>query len=165
MAVISSGCKSFLDLPKTLEVLETHGVAVATFSDGRSGSVDFPGFYTRESGVPSPKVLKDELEAASVLHAHFSLGLQSGLNLANPIPEEHSVPKEVMEAAIYEAVQHAHIAGAIGAAITPHILDKIKEITGDKSVAANRALVEANVIRATKVANELSRLEREDGAT
>lgn len=161
VAVISSGCKSFLDLPKTLEVLETHGVAVATFSDGRSGSVDFPGFYTRESGVPSPKVLKDEREAAEVLHAHFSLGLQSGLNLANPIPEKHSVPKEVMEAAIYEAIEHAHIAGAVGAAITPHILSKIKEVTGDRSVEANRALVEANIVRATKVATELSRLERE----
>lgn len=162
VAVISSGCKSFLDLPKTLEVLEMHGVAVATFSDGRQGSVDFPGFYTRESGVPSPKVLKDETEAARALQAHFSLGLQSGLNLANPIPEKHSVPKEVMEAAIYEAVQHAHIAGAVGAAITPHILNKIKEVTGDRSVEANRALVEANIIRATKVAKELSRLERDD---
>lgn len=166
VAVISSGCKSFLDLPKTLEVLETHGVAVATFSDGRSGSVDFPGFYTRESGVPSPRVLKDEREAANIIHAHFSMGLQSGLNLANPIPEEHSVPKEVMEAAIYEAIEHAQIAGAVGAAITPHILSKIKEVTGDRSVAANRALVESNVVRATKVATELSRLEREDnGAT
>lgn len=162
VAVVSSGCKSFLDLPKTLEVLETHGVAVATFSDGRSGSVDFPGFYTRESGVPSPKVLKDEIEAANVIHAHFSLGLQSGLNLANPIPEAHSVPKEIMEAAIFEAVEHAHRGGLVGAAITPHILAKIKEVTGDRSVTANRALVEANVIRATKVATELARLENED---
>lgn len=162
VAVISSGCKSFLDLPKTLEVLETHGVAVATFLDGRSGGVDFPGFYTRESGVPSPKVLEDEIEAARVLHAHFSLGLQSGLNLANPIPAEHSVPQEIMEAAIYEAIEHAHLAGAVGAAITPHILSKIKEVTGDRSVEANRALVEANIIRATKVAKELSRLEKED---
>lgn len=160
VAVISSGCKSFLDLPKTLEVLETQGVAVATFSDGRTGSIDFPGFYTRESGVPSPKVLKDEVEAANVLHAHFSLGLQSGLSLANPIPEKHSVPKEVMEAAIFEAIEHAHLAGAVGAAITPHILSKIKEVTGDRSVVANRALVESNVIRATKVATELARLER-----
>lgn len=164
VAVISSGCKSFLDLPRTLEVLETHGVAVATFSDGRSGAVDFPGFYTRESGVPSPKVLKDEIEAARVLHAHFSLGLQSGLSLANPIPEEHSVPKEVMEAAILEAIEHAHFAGAVGAAITPYILNKIKEVTGDRSVAANRALVEANIIRATKVANELSSLEIDEGS-
>src|SRR6202012_6060723 len=55
VAVISSGCKAFLDLPRTLEVLETEGVAVATFADGREGPVDFPAFWTRESGVPSPK--------------------------------------------------------------------------------------------------------------
>lgn len=159
VAVISSGCKAFLDLPKTLEVLETQGVAVATFSDGREGNVDFPAFWTRESGVPSPKVLKDELEAAQVIHAHLSLGLRSGLHFANPIPEHHSLPGEVMEASIYEAIKYANIAGAVGAAATPYILNKIKEITGDTSVAANKALVEANVIRGTKVAKELMKLE------
>lgn len=159
VTVISSGCKAFLDLPKTLEYLETQGVAVATFSDGREGHVDFPGFWTRESGVPSPKVLRDEVEAASVIHAHLSLGLQSGMHFANPIPEHHSLPREVMEAGIYEAIEHANVAGAIGAAATPYILNKIKEITGDKSVAANEALVEANVIRGAKVAKELAKLE------
>ena len=162
VAVISSGCKAFLDLPKTLEVLETQGVTVATFSDGREGKVDFPAFWTRESGVPSPKVLKDELEAARVIHAHLSLGLQSGLHFANPIPEQHSLPREVMEASIYEAIEHANVAGAIGAAATPYILDKIKEITGDRSAEANRALVEANVIRGAKVAKELKNLEMDD---
>lgn len=162
VAVISSGCKAFLDLPKTLEVLETQGVAVATFSDGREGQVDFPAFWTRESGVPSPKVLRDETEAAQVINAHLSLGLQSGFHFANPIPEHHSLSKELMEASIYEAIEHANVAGAIGAAATPYILAKIKEITGDKSVAANKALVEANVIRGTKVAVALQRLEREE---
>ena len=162
VAVISSGCKAFLDLPKTLEYLETQGVAVATFSDGRQGKIEFPGFWTRESGVPSPKVLKDETEAAEVIHAHLTLGLQSGLHFANPIPQEHSIERDVMEASIYEAIKHANLAGAIGAAATPYILSKIKEITGDKSVDANRALVEANVIRGTKVARELNRLEIEE---
>ena len=159
VAVIGSGCKAFLDLPKTLEFLETQGVAVATFSDGREGKVDFPAFWTRESGVPSPKVLKDETEAAQIIHAHLSLGLQSGLHFANPIPEHQSLPREVMEASMFEAIKHADLEGAIGAAATPYILKKIKEITGDRSVDANRALVEANVIRGTKVATELSRLE------
>ena len=159
VTVISSGCKAFLDLPKTLEYLETQGVAVATFSDGRDGGVDFPAFWTRESGVPSPKVLRDEVEAASIIHAHLSLGLQSGLHFANPIPEQHSLPREVMEAGIYEAIKFANEAGAVGAAATPYILNKIKEITGDKSLVANRALVEANVIRGTKVAKELAKLE------
>jgi len=165
VAVISSGCKSFLDLPRTLEVLETQGVAVATFQDGRQGSVDMPGFYTRESGVPSPKALRDEAEAASILYAHFGLGLQSGLHFANPIPEEHSVPKDIMDAAINEAIEDAHRAGVVGAPITPYILDKIKQVTGDKSVIANKALVESNVVRATKVAIELARLETRSEAS
>lgn len=159
VAVISSGCKAFLDLPKTLEYLETQGVAVATFSDGRGDKVDFPAFWTRESGVPSPQVLKDETEAARVIHAHLSFGLQSGLHFANPIPEHHSLPREVTEAAIYEAIQHANLAGAVGAAATPYILSKIKEFTGDQSVQANKALIEANVVRGTKVAKELNKLE------
>ncbi|GAB1725088.1 hypothetical protein NU195Hw_g6810t2 [Hortaea werneckii] len=161
VTVVSSGCKSFLDIPRTLEYLETQGVAVATFADGREGQVDFPAFYTRDSGVKSPVVLRDEEEAASVVHAHMALGLQSGLHFANPIPEEHSIPFAQMETAIAQALSEAKAAGAKGAAITPIILAKIKEITGDKSVAANKSLVEANVIRGTKLAAALQRLEIE----
>lgn len=161
IAVISSGCKSFLDIPKTLEYLETQGVAVATFADGRSGAVDFPAFYARDSGVKSPVTLRDELEAAKVIFAQNSLDLQSGLHFANPIPKKFGVPFQEMENAIAEALQAANAAGSKGAAITPFILDKIKEVTGSKSVEANRALVEANVIRGTKVAVELKQLEEE----
>ncbi|PIA96233.1 Pseudouridine-5'-phosphate glycosidase [Cercospora beticola] len=159
VAVISSGCKSFLDIPKTLEYLETQGVAVATFADGRAGKVDFPAFYTRDSGVKSPQVLQTEEDAARIILAQQALGLQSGLHFANPIPEQYSVPFQQMEDAIHQALQDASGAGAKGAAITPFILDKIKEITGSKSVEANRALVEANVVRAAKVAAALQRLE------
>lgn len=161
VAVISSGCKSFLDIPKTLEYLETRGVPVATFADGRSGAVDFPAFYTRDSGVRSPMVLKDEADAARVIHVQSVLGIQTGLVFSNPIPEQHSVPFEKMEAAIAQALEAAMAAGATGAASTPYILSKIKEITGSQSVEANKALVEANVIRAAKVAVELRALERD----
>lgn len=72
VAVISSGCKSFLDIPRTLEYLETQGVCVATFADGRTGNVDFPAFWTRESGVRSPKVVQNEQEAAAIIcEYHF----------------------------------------------------------------------------------------------
>jgi pseudouridine-5'-phosphate glycosidase/pseudouridine kinase len=67
VAVISSGCKSFLDIPRTLEYLETQGVCVSTFADGRTGPVDFPAFWTRESGVRSPTVVRDEAEAAAII--------------------------------------------------------------------------------------------------
>lgn len=164
VAVISSGCKSFLDIPRTLEYLETQGVAVATFADGRSGKVDFPAFYCRDSGVKSPMVLQSEADAAKVIHAHTSLGLQSGLHFANPIPEQHSLPFEQMEKAINQALKQASADGLTGAATTPYILATIKEITGSRSVEANRALVEANVIRGTKVAATLQKLELEGGS-
>lgn len=67
VAVISSGCKSFLDIPRTLEYLETEGVCVATFADGREGKIDLPAFYSRDSGIRSPMVLKNEEEAAAVI--------------------------------------------------------------------------------------------------
>ena len=67
MHVVSSGCKSFLDIPRTLEFLETQGVTVATFADGREGHVDLPAFWTRDSGVPSPMVVQNEEEAVAVL--------------------------------------------------------------------------------------------------
>lgn len=159
VAVISSGCKSFLDIPRTLEYLETQGAAVATFADGREGPVHFPAFFSRDSGVKSPKVLKDASEAASVLYAHFTMGLQSGLVFANPIPKDMEVPFDQMEVAIGQAIREARQAGATGAAETPYILAKIKELTGSRSVEANKVLVESNVVMATRVANELKRLE------
>jgi pseudouridylate synthase / pseudouridine kinase len=76
VAVISSGCKSFLDIPRTLEFLETQGVSVSTFADGRTGDIDLPAFWTRESGVRSPSVIQDEREAAAIIrmvHPGFSL--------------------------------------------------------------------------------------------
>lgn len=167
VAVISSGCKSFLDIGRTLEYLETEGVPVATFADGRAGSVDFPAFWTRDSGIKSPMVLDDERVAASVIHAQRSLGLQSGLLFANPVPEEFSIDKVEMDRVIDEAIEEAARAGATGNANTPFILAKIKDLTGKNSVRTNRALIESNVRRGTLVAKELMklRLETEKGPT
>ena len=67
VTVISSGCKSFLDIRRTLEYLETHGVFVGTFADGRDGRLDFPAFWTRESGIPSPATISDEKQAAAII--------------------------------------------------------------------------------------------------
>lgn len=162
VAVVSSGCKSFLDIGRTLEYLETQGVPVATFADGRTGSIDFPAFWTRDSGIKSPVVLQDEKTAASVIHAQQSLGLQTGLLFANPISEEWSIPKDEMDRVIEEAIQEAAAAGATGNANTPFILAKIKELTKNNSVPANRALIEGNVRRGTLVAKELMKLRVEE---
>ena len=71
VALISSGCKSFLDIPRTLEYLETQGVGVSTFADGRQGNIDFPAFWTRESGTASPFIVQDAIEAASIIRMYF----------------------------------------------------------------------------------------------
>lgn len=71
VTVISSGCKSFLDIPRTLEYLETEGVGVGTFADGRKGNVDFPAFWSRDSGVKSPMVIQSEIEAAAIIRKFF----------------------------------------------------------------------------------------------
>lgn len=165
VTVISSGCKSFLDIPRTLEYLETEGVCVGTFADGREGAVDFPAFYTRDSGVRSPRVIQNEAEAAAIVYAQSKLQVSSGIHFANPVPLEFSVPKAEMDRVIEEAVRLADVEGYRGSDNTPFVLAKIKELSGGKSVTANRALIESNVKRATQVAVELAKLEAVDEGT
>ncbi|KAJ6113796.1 hypothetical protein N7523_007113 [Penicillium sp. IBT 18751x] len=162
VTVISSGCKSFLDIPRTLEYLETEGVCVGTFADGREGSVDFPAFFTRDSGFRSPRTIQNEAEAAAIVYAQSKLPVMSGIHFANPVPVEASVPKPEMDRVIEEAVRLADVEGYHGSDNTPFVLAKIKELSGGKSVIANRALIENNVQRATRVAVELAKLEEQD---
>ncbi len=158
VAVISSGCKGFLDIPRTLEYLETQGVLVSTFADGREGGVDFPAFWARESGSPSPSVIQDERQAAAIIIAQEQLGVDSGLLFADPIPSEFAISREDMDAAIIRAVQDADEKGYSGNTNTSYILRRIRELTQDRSVPANKALVQANVVRAARVAVEVSNL-------
>jgi pseudouridine-5'-phosphate glycosidase/pseudouridine kinase len=158
VAVISSGCKGFLDIPRTLEFLETQGVVVSTFADGRQGDVDFPAFWARDSGTKSPFVVQNEKHAAAMILAQEQLGIESGLHFANPIPEEHAIPRTDMEAAIGTAVREADEKGMSGHQNTPYILQRIRELTQGRSVPANRYLVQSNVERAANVAVELSNL-------
>lgn len=159
VAVISSGPKGFLDLPRTLEYLETQGVLVATFADGRTGDVDLPAFWARESGVKSPFVVEDERQAAAMILAQEKLDIESGLLLANPIPEEHQIPRQVMDGIISTAIREADEQGFSGNANTPFILKRIRELTEGRSAPANLHLVQSNVARAARVAVELFRLE------
>ncbi|KAG6007837.1 hypothetical protein E4U21_005423 [Claviceps maximensis] len=158
VAVVSSGCKGFLDIPRTLEFLETQGCLVSTFVDGRSGKVDFPAFWARESGVESPSTVTTEKEAASIILAQERLGIESGILFANPIPAEFAVPSEEMRVAIEKAVSEANEQGFVGSTNTPYILKRLKELCGDRVVRANRELVRSNITRATNIAVELSRL-------
>ncbi|KAF4988068.1 hypothetical protein FGRMN_9988 [Fusarium graminum] len=158
VAVISSGCKGFLDIPRTLEFLETQGAHVSTFADGRSGKVNFPAFWARDSGIKSPSVVQTEKEAAAIILAQERLGIESGLLFANPIPEEFGIPAPEMQTYIEQAVSEANEKGFTGSANTPYILGRLKELTGEKAVIANKALVTSNITRATNIAVELSRL-------
>ncbi|KAL9024031.1 MAG: hypothetical protein Q9196_006815 [Gyalolechia fulgens] len=158
IAVISSGCKSFLDVPRTLEYLETQGVGVGTFADSRSGKIEFPAFWSRDSGIPSPTVIQDEKDAAAVIYAQSTLGLSSGLLFANPVPAQHSISNAEMNSVMAQAVLDAKDSGSTGSENTPFILARIRELTGGQTVKANRALIESNVIRGTKVACELAKL-------
>ncbi|OJD14124.1 hypothetical protein AJ78_05499 [Emergomyces pasteurianus Ep9510] len=159
VALISSGCKSFLDIRRTLEYLETEGVLVGAFADGRKGRVDFPAFYTRNSGIKAPKVIYDEAEAAAIIYAQSRLNISSGLVFANPVPEKFSFPKQEIDGIIEQALELSELEGVHGSDNTPFVLAKIKELSGGKSVAANTALVECNVERGAKVAVELAKLE------
>ncbi|UNI14789.1 hypothetical protein JDV02_001385 [Purpureocillium takamizusanense] len=158
VAVISSGCKGFLDIPRTLEYLETQGCLVSTFADGRTGNIDFPAFWARDSGTRSPSVVYTEKEAAAMILAQERLGIESGMLFANPIPEEFGVPSADMSAAIELAVREAVEKGFTGSKNTPYVLQRLKEITGEKAIIANKALVTSNIIRATNVSVELSRM-------
>lgn len=165
VAVISSGCKSFLDITRTLEYLETQGVSVGTFADGRTGNVDFPAFWTRDSNVKSPKTIKNEEDAATMIYAHTRLGLSSGLFFANPIAQKHSLSKSLMDEITDQAVRDAERNVVSGSENTPFVLDRIRQITNGASIEANRVLIEDNVARGTRVAVELAALEQADLAT
>ncbi|KAI0176219.1 Indigoidine synthase A like protein-domain-containing protein [Hypoxylon sp. FL1284] len=158
IAVISSGCKGFLDIPRTLEYLETQGAPVSTFADGRAGSVDFPAFWARDSGTKSPFVVHDERQAAAMILAQESLGIESGMLFANPIPDEFSIARADMDAMIAQAVNESAQQGVLGSDNTPFILNRIRDLSSGRSVLANKVLVRANVERATKIAVALSQL-------
>ncbi|KAF2634189.1 hypothetical protein P280DRAFT_464015 [Massarina eburnea CBS 473.64] len=159
VTVVSSGSKSFLDIPRTLEYLETEGVFVGTFADGREGNVDFPAFWSRDSGVKSPVTIQNEIEAAAIIHAQHMLKIESGLLFANPVPEDAAIPKATMDSVIEEALRQADASSITGKDNTPFVLAKVKELTKGLSIPANRALIESNVRRATIVARELAILE------
>lgn len=158
VAVVSSGCKGFLDIPRTLEFLETQGCLVSTFADGRKGDVDFPAFWARDSGITSPSTFYSEKEAAAMIFAQEKLNIESGMLFANPISEEYGIPKAEMQAMIEQAVTEALEQGFTGNKNTPFILGRLKELTGERAVVANMALVKSNIIRATKISVELSQM-------
>lgn len=149
MVVVCSGAKAILDLPLTLEWLETHGVPVLGY-----GSDEFPAFYSRHSGLPVDARVDTPEEAAAVFQAQRALGLPAALLIAVPVPAEAELPAEVMDAAIAEALAAAEEQGIRGKALTPFLLAEVSQRTGGASLRANLALLENNA----RVAARISRL-------
>lgn len=153
VAVVCAGAKSILDLPLTLEYLETFGVPVLGYQTD-----EFPAFFTRKSGLGVDYRLETPDEIAHLLHVKWQLGLRGGAVIANPVPEEHQLDFRVMEQAVEEALIAAEKANVKGKAITPFLLARIERITGGDSLAANIALVCNNARLAARIACALAPL-------
>ena len=155
VCVVCAGAKSILDLGLTLEYLETHGVTVIGY-----GTSELPAFYTRKSGFGVDYELDTPAELAKAFHVKRELGLRGGLLVTNPIPEEYSMDKAVIDKAIAEAVEDAKKDGIHGKATTPYLLAKIKDLTGGDSLDSNIQLVFNNARLGAAAAVELSKLEK-----
>lgn len=151
VAVVCAGAKSILDLPLTLEVLETHGVPVMAV-----GQRAFPAFYTRDSGLSADFQLDHPAEIANFLRCHWALGLDSGVVVSNPVPEADEIPRDTVEAWLTQALTEAQQQGISGKASTPFLLKRLAELSQGRSLATNIALVKHNAVLGARLARALS---------
>ncbi len=156
VAVVCAGPKSILDIGLTLEYLETNGVPVIGFKTD-----ELPAFYTRKSGFKVDYRVNTAEELAKAIKTKWDLGLNGGLVIGNPIPEEYEINHEIINKAIDEAVEEAERIGIKGKEITPFLLSKVKDITKGDSLKANIQLVYNNAKVASQIAIELEKLYRD----
>jgi pseudouridine-5'-phosphate glycosidase len=149
--VVASGAKAILDLPKTLEILETLGVPVITV-----GQDAFPAFWSRDSGLPGPLRLDTPKAIADAFRLRRALGLGGGQLVANPIPPEAEIPRAALDPVIAAAQAAADAEGISGKDVTPFLLSRILGATGGASLAANIALVRSNARLAARIAVALA---------
>jgi pseudouridylate synthase len=152
VSVVCAGPKAILDLPLTLEYLETRGVPVVVL-----GIDEVPGFYARGSGVPAPISVPDVASAADVVRAHEAMGLGSGLVICAPVPESAALPDGTTRDAVDQAIREADHTGVTGAALTPWLLARVAAITDGASVRANVALIVNNARVGGELAAALAR--------
>ena len=150
VSVICAGAKAILDIPLTLEYLETFGVPVLGYQTD-----DFPAFYTRSSGVKVEYRADSPLEVAEIIKAKREMKLDGGVLIGNPIPEEDSLDPQIMNAAIDKALACAKKDGIKGKEVTPYLLAKVKDITNDSSLDSNIKLVYNNARLGAQIACEL----------
>jgi len=151
VAVVCAGAKAILDLPLTLEWLETHGVPVIGYQCD-----EFPAFYSRRSGLPVDARVDTAEEAAAIILAKWRLEIEGGVLVTVPVPAELELDASAGESAIQAALEEAKQKGVRGKAITPFLLERVSQLTGGESQRANIALLENNARVAAELARHLS---------
>ena len=151
VAVVCAGAKAVLDLPKTVEALETLGVPVFGWETDH-----FPAFYRRDSGLPVDRRFDTLPELSKAVAAHLGLGLDTGVIIGNPIPPDHEMPAELYERSLAEALRDAAARGVRGREVTPFLLERLRALTEGASIFSNRALLRANAGLAGRLAKELA---------
>lgn len=151
VTVVSAGAKAILDIPKTLEILETQGVPVIAY-----GQNEMPAFWSRSSGVKAPLRMNKVEDIANAHIIRKSLGLPGGQLIANPIPKRYEINHAIIKPIINEAQKDADNTGITGKEVTPYLLQRIYELTEGRSLSANIGLVRNNAKLAAKIAIKLS---------
>jgi len=151
--VVCAGAKSILDLPATLEILETLSVPVVGYQTST-----FPAFYARSSGLPLTASVEDVEDAAALAAAHWSMGVNSAVVLAVPAPVSDALPDKAMADAVDQALKDARKHKVQGQEVTPFLLNRVSDLTGKSSMKANLGLLLNNARIAARVAVELARL-------
>ena len=149
--VVCSGAKSILDIPATLEMLETHAVPVIGYQCDH-----FPAFYATSSGLPVQTRVEEVDEVVEMARKHWMMGLESALLLVVPPPKEDAVDHEEMEEIISRALEEADEEDISGPGVTPYLLDRVQELTDGKSLQANLSLLRNNALIAAEVAKAYS---------
>ena len=152
VAVVCSGAKAILDIPKTLEYLETEGVTVLS-----NKAPTFANFYSVSSSDPVDYAFSSPEEAAAIIAAKKAFGLRGGILISNPVPEEYALPHEYIDSIVDQAVKEAEEQGIHGKDSTPFLLKRIVELSGGKSLDANIHLVVNNAILGAKIAVALAK--------
>jgi len=150
IVVVCAGAKAILDLPRTLEYLETRGVPVIGY-----GTDEFPAFYSQRSGLKADARVETPEEVAQIAQARAELGLSTALLVCVPVPEADELPSGEAEAAIEQAVEEAEAAGVSGKGLTPFLLSRMVELTGGRARRANEALLLNNARVAARIARAL----------
>ncbi|NRP11887.1 Pseudouridine-5'-phosphate glycosidase [Aliiroseovarius sp. xm-m-379] len=153
VTVVAAGAKAILDIPKTLEVLETLGVPVITY-----GQDEFPAFWSRSSGLPSPLRLDCAKDIARAGQMRRDLGLPGGQLIANPIPQEAEIPREEIQPVIEDALVRSEIERVSAKEVTPFLLNAMFKATEGRSLEANIALVKNNAALAAEIAAAFAKL-------